>query len=189
MPNFLRDKICAKLREKGLTKITLAGQTGLCRQTVYRALDGRPVDFETAEKISNALGVETSEYLDFDKPRFKKDKITFVRDDGTRREAEIAFYEKDGEAQSFSIWGDDEDFRKAICAYFYKPAEVESFLAANDKIIVKKISGSLPKEIAAAVDSEIKKSEEQGYFLDTLGISPDGRHEVLLLFKKENTEH
>ena len=36
-----------------------------------------------------------------------------------------------------------------------------------------------------AVNAEIKSAEAQGYYLDTLGVAPDGRTETLLLFKKE----
>lgn len=188
MPNFLRKKICAKLDEKKMTKIALAELAGVCRQTVYRALEGEPITPQIAEKIASALGIELEEYLDLDDPKTRKERVTITRSDGTQREVELTFYENgNGEARSFAMCGDDEDFRKAMCVYFHKPVKVED-LSSTPAQIIKKISGSDSKEVAMAINAEIKAAEAQGYYLDTLGVAPDGRTDTLLLFKKQERQ-
>ena len=185
MAKFLRGKICAKLDERKMTKIALAELAGVCRQTVYRALEGESVTPQIAEKIARALGIDTVGYLDLDRPRPVTKKVTITRDDGKQKEVDFtAYYDGNGEVTSFASFGDDEDFRKAMRAYFYKPVKVED-LSMTPAQIIKKISGSDSKEVAMAVNAEIKSAEAQGYYLDTLGVAPDGRTETLLLFKKE----
>lgn len=185
MPKFIREKIGLKVIEKAMSKAHLAALAGVTRQTVYRALEGHELRPQVISKICSVLGIDPAEYLDLDRPKAITKKVTIARADGDQKEMDVtAFFDANGQRIGAAAWcDDDEDFNKAIRAYFHRPVEIEGF-STHDQI-VKKISGSSAKEVAEAVEAEIRTAENQGFYLDTIGVAPDGQKLTLLLFKKK----
>ena len=183
---FISKKICEVLKEKSLTRAALAEQANVVRQTVYKALDGKPVAMESAEKIAAALGIDIVNYLDLDRHIPIKRNVTITQADGTKKDVELSLhYDGNGTLTDIAAWGDEDDFEKALLEIYYKPVKIENLLT-TDQQIIKKISGSNTREVVQAVQNEIKLTEAEGYHLAKIYRAVNERNEVLLLFKKSD---
>ena len=90
-------------REQGLTQVQLAERCGMPQSTISRIESGTTsgVDFETLDRVANALGVHPSELIAFDEVVFDYKGRSYVVNDITREVPNVP----DGATTVWSIRG------------------------------------------------------------------------------------